>query len=416
MIYARPKGTEDVYGARMEAWLAVEEEIRGLCLAYNIREIRTPMYESVELYRRSTGETSDIVTKEMFTFTDAGGRTFALRPEGTPGVARAFIENGMSSLPMPQKYFYIMPVFRAEKPQKGRLRQHTQFGVEYLGADGPDSDAELISVAYGIIKRLGIRSGSLKINSLGGQECRKRYNSVLTAFIGDNIDKLCPDCRSRFDRNPLRALDCKNTDCAAVMAEAPTSVSVLGKECLAHFQGVQESLTNLGIPFVVDSKLVRGLDYYTRTVFEIVSTDLGAQDALCGGGRYDGLVTGIGGPNTPAVGFGMGIERLLIAMNQEQADAKPGPVYVGHIGDEGRLAAGKLTQTLRDAGISAERDLLGRSVKAQMKAADKLASPFSMIIGADEAAGGTVSIKNMTSGETAGVNINEIVRFIKERM
>jgi histidyl-tRNA synthetase len=355
----------------------------------------------------------------MFTFTDAGGREYALRPEGTAGVVRAFIENGMSSLSMPQKFFYIMPVFRAEKPQKGRYRQHHQFGIEYIGAYGPECDAEVISVAKELLDGLGITDAELHINSIGWPRCRAKYNETLKAFLGENIEKLCPTCKERFERNPLRVLDCKNEGCKALMAGAPTSVNTLDKECRSHFDGVLAALENLGIDYIVDPFLVRGLDYYTRTVFEFKSTSLGAQDTVCGGGRYDGLIAECGGQDTASVGFGMGIERLLLIMEEKGLIkahmAEAGPVFIGYIGDEGKKAGAKLAQELRRAGIPCEYDIIERGVKAQMKRADKLNAGYSVIVGGDEVLTGRVNIKDMRTGEAVERGFDEVEVYFKER-
>jgi histidyl-tRNA synthetase len=410
MTFSRPKGTNDFYGEQIKDWQAIEEIIRKLCGEYLISEIRTPMYEYAELFQRGVGETTDIVQKEMFTFKDAGDRLFALRPEGTANVARSFIENGMASLPMPLKLFYVMPVFRAEKPQKGRYRQHHQFGVEYFGAAGPECDAEVISVAYELLARIGIKGAIPHINSLGCKDCRAAYNAALKAFLGDNLEKLCPACRERFEKNPLRVLDCKNTGCGELMQNAPSSLDVMDSECRGHFEGVQKHLTLLGIDFVVSSKLVRGLDYYTRTVFEFKSADLGAQDSLLGGGRYDSLVKECGGPDTAAVGFGMGLERLLIILDEQGvklSDADLKPVFAGYMGERGRTEAARLVQALRRDGIPAEFDLLGRSVKAQMKYADRLGVRYSFIIGDDEIDNNLIKIKNMDSGETVEKRLDD---------
>ncbi|MDR1703530.1 MAG: histidine--tRNA ligase [Clostridiales bacterium] len=418
MTYSRPKGTADIWGKDIAAWRRVEDAIRALCRAFCIDEIRTPMYEYEELFRRGIGETTDVVQKEMFTFTDAGGRDYALRPEGTAGVVRAFIENGMSSLSMPQKLYYIMPVFRAEKPQKGRYRQHHQFGIEYIGAYNPECDAEVISVARELLFKLGIEDVELHINSIGWPECRAKYNNAFKTFLGKNIDKLCPTCRERFEKNPLRVLDCKNESCKALMAGAPTSVDTLDKECRAHFMGVLAALEALGIDYIVDPFLVRGLDYYTRTVFEFKSTSLGAQDTVCGGGRYDGLIAECGGQDTASVGFGMGIERLLLIMEEKglikaQTD-ETGPVFIGYIGYSGKNAGARLALELRRVGIPCEYDIMERGVKAQMKRADKLNAAYSIIIGDDEVETGRVKIKDMRTGEAVEKGIDDVITYFKE--
>ncbi|MCL2702248.1 MAG: histidine--tRNA ligase [Defluviitaleaceae bacterium] len=421
MAFSRPKGTSDFFGEQILEWQAIEDIIRELCAGFLINEIRTPMYEYAELFRRGVGETTDIVQKEMFTFKDAGDRLFALRPEGTANVARAFIENGMASLPMPLKLYYIMPVFRAEKPQKGRFRQHHQFGVEYFGAAGPECEAEVISVASALLERIGIKGAVPHINSLGCKDCRAAYNAALKMFLGDNLEKLCPICRGRFEKNPLRVLDCKNAECAGLVANAPLSVDIMDEECGNHFEGVKRNLDLLGIDYIVSERLVRGLDYYTRTVFEFKSTDLGAQDSLLGGGRYDGLMKDCGGPDTAAVGFGMGLERLLIILEGQGvklSDIDIRPVFAGFIGGRGRDEAVKLVQNLRKNGIPAEFDLLGRSVKAQMKYADKLGAAYAIVIGDGEIENDSVEVRDMRKGGSEVQSLSNLseyfVRLYKE--
>lgn len=414
MRFTKPKGTSDFYGDNIREWQAIEGMIRQMCAEFSIGEIRTPMYENVDLFKRGVGETTDIVEKEMFVFNDAGGRTFALRPEGTANVARAFIENGMGALPRPVKMYYIMPVFRAEKPQKGRFRQHHQFGVEYLGAGESACDAEVISVAAELLRRVGIKGARPQINSLGCVDCRARYNQALTAFLGDNLDKLCQTCAARFGKNPLRVLDCKNASCRELMGGAPLPMDVLDEECRAHFDDVVRELKILGIEYDLAPRLVRGLDYYTRTVFEFISADLGAQDALLGGGRYDGLMESCGGAATPAVGFGMGLERLLIILGEQGINLARGdarPVFAGYMGERGREAAVRLVQDLRRRGVPAAVDLMGRSVKAQMTYADKIGALYSLVLGDDEIDGGAVKVKNMDSGESAVRRIDDLAEF-----
>lgn len=414
MTYSRPKGTSDIYGNEAAAWRSVEKTIHSVCRDFRFEEIRTPMYEHTEVFTRGVGETTDIVQKEMFTFQDAGGRSLTLRPEGTAGVARAFVENSMFGGVMPVKLYYIMPNFRAEKPQKGRSRQHTQFGVEFFGAETAECEAEVISVAYEVIRRLGIRGVELRINSIGCAECREKYNSVLKQFLGGKINELCAECAKRFQKNPLRALDCKNENCKKIMASAPSPLSVLDEECAGHFEKVKDCLNNLGISYIVDEKLVRGLDYYTRTVFEFISSDLGAQSSLGGGGRYDGLIEALQGPETPAVGFGMGIERLLIVLESQGLLPNTEPqttVFAGHMGEAGKALACSMIHKLRQNGISAEGDILGRSVKAQMKFADKLGAKYSLIIGDDEVKTGIFKIKDMKTGAVTEIAANGIIEF-----
>ena len=314
MLTEAPKGTKDIYGSYMEEWQRVEQVMRELCSDFGIKEIRIPIFEHTELYLRGVGETTDIVQKEMYTFKDKADRSITLRPEGTAGVARSFIEHGMYNNPQPTRRFYIGPMFRYENTQKGRQRQFHQFGVEMLGSYSPALDAEAISVVAELLKRLGIKDVELRINSLGCNECRQRYNTALKEYIGSNIDKLCDDCKSRFDKNPLRVLDCKEESCQRIIAEAPVVLDYLDDECKEHFETVKAILDDMGIKYTVDEKIVRGLDYYTRTVFEFVANGIGTQGTVCGGGRYDNLIAECGGQPMGCAGFAVGIERLLLML------------------------------------------------------------------------------------------------------
>ncbi|GHV41572.1 histidine--tRNA ligase [Clostridia bacterium] len=407
--YTKPFGTNDICGADVFAWQYVENKIRELCADFGITEIRTPMFEDTELFVRGVGETSDIVTKEMFSFTDPGGRNYTLRPEGTVNAARAYLENGLFNAPQPYKLFYIAPNFRAERPQKGRYRQFHQFGVEYFGAESPYADAEVIFIFHEILRRVGVKNTALKINSLGGAACRQKYNEILKGFIGENLERLCPTCRERFEKNPLRVLDCKNEQCKNIIKNATAAVDCLGTECAAHFSAVKSALDSLGVSYEVDPAIVRGLDYYTRTVFEFHSTDLGAQSALGGGGRYDGLIEECGGSPTGSVGFGVGIERLLIVLN-EQGAPLPRPqnpsVCFAYSGEDAKILAFSFANTLRKNGVYAEFDCCERSMKAQFKLSDKLNADFTAIIGGDEIANGYVTVKNMKSGGQERLPLN----------
>jgi len=419
MKFAKPKGTNDIYGKEMNAWHYIEGVIAELCKNYSISEIRTPMYEQADLFVRTIGETTDIVTKEMFSFTDSGGREYVLRPEGTANAARAYIENGVSGEAQPTKWYYISPAFRAERPQKGRYRQFTQFGVEYFGSYEPSADAELISVGYALLRRLGITNAELHINSLGGDKCRAKYNEVLKKYIGENINNFCATCRERFEKNPLRVLDCKSETCQAMIAGAPAPVDNLDEECRLHFDSVCQSLENMGIPFVIDPLCVRGLDYYTKTVFEFISPDLGAQSTVCGGGRYDKLVGECGGAETGAVGFGLGLERLAIILTEKGLLPElknNAAVYLGSVGEKGSAKARELTFALRQKKLSAECDIVGRSVKAQFRYADKIRAEFVAILGDDEVDKGVVRIKRMATGEENEVAVGGIVEWVSENI
>lgn len=419
MLTEAPKGTKDIYGSYMEEWQRVEQVMRELCSDFGIKEIRIPIFEHTELYLRGVGETTDIVQKEMYTFKDKADRSITLRPEGTAGVARSFIEHGMYNNPQPTRRFYIGPMFRYENTQKGRQRQFHQFGVEMLGSYSPALDAEAISVAAELLKRLGIKDVELRINSLGCNECRQRYNTALKEYIGSNIDKLCDDCKSRFDKNPLRVLDCKEENCQRIIAEAPVVLDYLDDECKEHFETVKAILDDMGIKYTVDEKIVRGLDYYTRTVFEFVANGIGAQGTVCGGGRYDNLIAECGGQPMGCAGFAVGIERLLLmleAQNGEFKETNEMDIYIGSIGKEGLVKSQGIAYRMRSEGIRAEGDSVGRSVKAQMKYANKIGAKYSVILGDNEIAEDTANLKNMETGEQEQIKVSELVEIMKKKI
>jgi len=406
-----PKGTKDIYGPEALAWQKLEADIRDICRTFGFGELRTPIFEYTELFVRNVGETTDVVQKEMYTFNDKSERSLTLRPELTAGFARAVVEHSLYSASLPLKLYYIGPCFRYERPQAGRMRQFHQFNLEVYGASGPEADGEILAVGYTVLKKLKLKNIELHINSLGGPACRKKYNEVLKAFIGENIDKLCPTCMERHKTNPLRVLDCKEEKCRAVLAEAPSSIDALDKECREHFEALQKILKAYGIPFVIDPKLVRGLDYYTRTVFEFISGDIGAQGTVCGGGRYDNMLEECGGPSTPAVGFAMGMERLLMAQGLEEFRPSCG-LYLGHIGEAAGEFARKTVFELRQQGLAAEGDLMSRSVKAQMKYANKIGAKYALIIGDDELGSGRANIKNMETGDQENVELDKLAEFL----
>lgn len=419
MLTEAPKGTKDIYGSYMEEWQRVEQVMRELCSDFGIKEIRIPIFEHTELYLRGVGETTDIVQKEMYTFKDKADRSITLRPEGTAGVARSFIEHGMYNNPQPTRRFYIGPMFRYENTQKGRQRQFHQFGVEMLGSYSPALDAEAISVVAELLKRLGIKDVELRINSLGCNECRQRYNTALKEYIGSNIDKLCYDCKSRFDKNPLRVLDCKEESCQRIIAEAPVVLDYLDDECKEHFDTVKAILDDMGIKYTVDEKIVRGLDYYTRTVFEFVANGIGAQGTVCGGGRYDNLIAECGGQPMGCAGFAVGIERLLLmleAQNGEFKETNEMDIYIGSIGKEGLVKSQGIVYRMRSEGIRAEGDSVGRSVKAQMKYANKIGAKYSVILGDNEIAEDTANLKNMETGEQEQIKVSELVEIMKKKI
>ncbi|MBO5777346.1 MAG: histidine--tRNA ligase [Clostridia bacterium] len=406
-----PKGTKDMLPSEAYKWHYVEDIARRTAHSFGFKEIRTPTFEHTELFLRGVGETTDIVNKEMYTFNDKGDRSMTLRPEGTAGVARSYIENGLAQNGLPLKTYYIASIFRYEKPQNGRLREHHQFGVEMYGSDLPKADVEVISLANTFLHNVGLKELALNINSIGCKECRAKYNQALKEYIGANLDGMCATCKSRFDKNPLRILDCKEERCKAITANAPKILDYLCDDCKEHFDGVQKGLKALDIPFTVNSGIVRGLDYYTRTVFEFVSTDIGAQGTVCGGGRYNHLVEEVGGKPTPAAGFGLGLERLLLVLentNNLRAEEKGIDVYVAPLGERASDESQAICQQLRVAGLSAETDLMGRSLKAQMKYADKINAHYVAIIGDDELDQGVATVKNMKEGESKQITLDDL--------
>jgi len=419
MGISAPRGTNDFYGNYIDALQELEAKIRNLCDDFGYNEIRTPMFERLELFQRGVGETTDIVQKEMYTFTDKSRhqREFALKPEGTAGVARAYLERKIYADTQPTKFYYITPAFRYEKPQAGRFRQFHQFGVELFGADGPSADAEVIGLGYQLLKRLGIEKVKLNINSLGNKKTRKAYNELLVHFLKANEEHLCETCKERMVKNPLRVLDCKVETCQHIIKDAPLMINHLSDEDRKHFEDVLELLDVMGIPYEVNPWIVRGLDYYTRTVFEFISEDIGAQGTVCGGGRYDGLIEEMGGAPTPAVGFAAGMERLLMTVEKLKGDFQAKrkiDVFVGYIGDKAKIRAFGLVNDLRAKGVHTATDLLDKSLKAQMKYANKIDAAFSCIIGDDELESGEIALKNMETGEKINLKMSEIDTFVNK--
>ena len=393
---------KDVMPTESAKWQYVERLMRELCAKHGFCEVRTPVLEHTELFLRGVGSTTDIVQKEMYTFTDKGDRSVTLKPEGTAGVVRAFVESGLAGGALPVKMFYLnAPIFRYERPQAGRLREHHQFGVEMFGAKNAAADAECIALVFDLLSRLGVTGLSANINSIGCKECRPKYSAALREYLKDNLDNLCDTCKTRYEQNPLRILDCKEEKCKAICAGAPKTIDCLCDECKEHFESLKACLDALHIPYTVNPMIVRGLDYYTKTVFEVVSDALGAQSAVCGGGRYDYLVEEVGGPSVPAVGFGMGMERLIIMLENmgiKLPEQKTPDVYIASMGDNAFMAAMKLAYTLRDEGIYAEFDHVGRSFKAQFKFADKVGARSVIVIGDSELETGEYKLKNMRDG------------------
>lgn len=410
-----PKGTKDMLPLESYKWHFVEQKARDIAKKFNFKEIRTPMFEHTELFLRGVGETTDIVTKEMYTFEDKGGRSITLKPEGTAGVARAYIENALDQVVLPMKTYYLSPIFRYERPQNGRLREHHQFGVELYGSDDPSSDAEVILLAKTFLNEVGLKQIELNINSIGCPECRKKFNAALKEYIGQNLEKMCKQCQERFDKNPLRILDCKEEKCKAIVKEAPSILDFLCDDCKNHFESLKSNLDALGIEYKVNPMIVRGLDYYTRTVFEFVSTDIGAQGTVCGGGRYNNLVEEIGGKSTPAVGFGLGLERLLLVLeNTNNLAAKEDEIdaYIAPMGEKAKKYALVLAKDLRNAGYKVDLDLMNRGFKAQFKYANKILAKKVICIGDDEIEKGVLTIKDMATSSQIEVKKEEIEKYL----
>lgn len=408
-MITKPRGTEDVLPKDSKLWQYIENTARRVCELYGYKEIRTPVFEHTELFTRGVGDTTDVVQKEMYTFEDKGGRSITLKPEGTATLVRSYIENSLYANPQPTKLSYMTPCFRYEKPQSGRLREFHQFGIECFGASSPATDAEVISLACMFLSELNLKGIKLNINSIGCPVCRKDYNQKLKAYFEEYKEQLCPTCLERLEKNPMRIIDCKSEICSKIAEKAPKIVDYLCDECHNHFENTKERLDNMGIEYTVNPDIVRGLDYYTKTVFEFVSDCLGAQSTVCGGGRYSGLVEELGGKPADGIGFATGLERLILVLKAQQGEAAviedtPG-IFIATMGDTAEKMAQKLIFELRRMGIHAEQDLCGRSLKAQMKYADKLSSRYSVVIGDDEIAKNKAILKSMSTGETAEISL-----------
>jgi len=417
-----PRGTQDILPGEVEKWQYIEKVATDLCRAYQYNEIRTPIFESSELFTRGVGDTTDIVQKEMYMFEDRGGRSLALRPEGTASVVRSFVGNKLfGNANQPTKLFYSGPMFRYERPQAGRYRQFVQFGVEALGSEDPAIDAEVLSLAMGIYKKLGLRKLKLVVNSLGDGDSRQAHREALINHFKPRIGEFCSDCQNRLEKNPLRILDCKKDRDHELMATAPSILDYLNEESKAYFEKVQSYLTSMDVEFVVDPTLVRGLDYYNHTAFEIMSEaeGFGAITTLCGGGRYNGLVQEIGGPETPGIGFAFSIERLIAALEAEKVEL---PIqqgvdcYIVAMGEEAKAYGVRLLHQLREAGISSEKDYLDRKVKAQFKSADRHQAKYVAVIGENELQENKVNVKDMATGEQEEVAIDSFVDHIKSKL
>ena len=420
MLTKAPRGTKDITPKDAYKWNYVENKFREICSLFGYEEMRTPIFEHTELFKRSVGDTTDIVQKEMYSFTDKGERDITLKPEGTAGVVRAFIENKLYADTQPTKLFYITPCFRYERPQAGRQRQFHQFGIEALGSDKPSLDAEVIALAVQFFNEVGLKDLAVSINSVGCPTCRAEYNAKLKEYLDTKSDVLCETCLDRKDKNPMRVIDCKNPNCKENLNDIPFMVDHICDECKDHFEKLQSYLKEVDINFVVDRSIVRGLDYYKKTAFEIISNDIGSQSTVCGGGRYDGLVEQLGGPKgVSGIGFGLGVERLLLTMennNIEIENPYATDIFIVTIGDEAKTKSFKLLKDLRTNHISAENDHLDRSVKAQFKYSDKINAKFTIVIGDDELANDTATLKNMSTSEQTTIKLSEIVKELKSRL
>lgn len=409
MNIKRPNGTEDVIPKNIHKWHTVEKIAKDVAESYGFGEIRVPTFENTELFMRSVGETTDVVQKEMYTV-KAKESEFTLRPEGTAGAIRAMLQNGLLNEALPQRVYYVLSCFRHERPQAGRLREFHQFGLEMAGSPSPVADAEVISLANTILKRLELKNIELYINSIGCPTCRAKYHDALRTYFESRKDELCETCQERLIKNPMRILDCKSPICQEIGKDAPVILDYLCEECGNHFESLKKYLTNLGIEYKVNPKIVRGLDYYTKTVFEFVTTEIGAQGTVCGGGRYDGLIEQLGGQHTPALGFGMGIERLILLMDKQNCDylmPKKCDIYFATMGDAALEKAMELSSSLREYGYFAEYDVMNRGLKAQMKYANKIGAAFTVVLGDNELESGIVKLKEMTKGTETEIRLDD---------
>lgn len=406
----RPKGTQDVTPSQMYKWNTVESVVKEAAGSFGFKEIRIPTFEDTGLFVRSVGDTTDVVQKEMYTVTAKGDAEFTLRPEGTAGTIRALIENGILNEGFPQKVFYVLSCFRHEKPQAGRLREFHQFGCEMAGTKDPRADAEVISLAKNILDTLGLKGIKLYINSIGCPECRAKFQNALKEYFSAHTDELCETCLGRLEKNPMRILDCKSPVCSEIAKDAPVILDYLCNECSEHFEKLKSYLGAMNIEFEINPKIVRGLDYYTKTVFEFVTTDIGAQGTVCGGGRYDGLIETLSGKPCPALGFGMGLERLILTMESQGLDfaqESTCDIYIASMGDAASVKAMQICRELRANGVFAECDVVGRGLKPQMKYADKIGAKFVAVLGDSELESGTANLKNMKTGEQTPIPLDD---------
>ena len=410
IVTKAPRGTADKLPSQMYKWHTVEKAASQIAEAYGCKELRTPTFEHTELFQRGVGDTTDVVQKEMYTFNDKKGRSITLKPEGTAGAVRAALENGLLNEALPFKLYYLTGCFRYEAPQSGRLREFKQFGVEYFGTNSPISDAELICLADSIFKFLKLENVTLEINSIGCPKCRAEYQKALKEYYGQYREQLCDTCKERLEKNPMRLLDCKSEICHGFAKKAPVILDYLCEECREHFDKVKSALDEMNIKYVINPRIVRGLDYYTNTVFEFISENCGTQGTICAGGRYNGLVEEIGGKSVPGLGFAMGLERVIMVMDAQNAEYEPAKgcdLFIAGTDEVSSMYAMGLVRQLREYGFWAECDIVGRSLKAQMKYADKIGANFSMVIGENEIQAGKAELKNMKTGEKLSAAIGD---------
>lgn len=412
LITKAVKGTKDVLPGEIYKTQYIESTALDVAERFGFKEIRTPVFEHTELFQRGVGDTTDVVQKEMYTFDDKGGRSITLRPEGTAGAARSFLENGLCNETLPQKVCYLTSCYRYEKPQAGRLREFHQFGVECFGAQSPLADAEIISLANTFFKELGVKDLTLEINSIGCPTCRAEYHKALKTYFEGRKDELCDTCKDRLERNPMRILDCKSPVCSKIAKDAPVVLDYLCDECREHFEKVKSYLNAQNIAFKVNPRIVRGLDYYTKTVFEFISESIGAQGTVCGGGRYDGLIEELGGQKTPSLGFGLGIERLMLLMEAQGCEfpkeSMP-DLFIAALGEKAQLKAVEIANDMREEGFTCLYDVNGRGLRAQMKYANKLGAKYTIVLGDDEVESGIAKLKNMESGEETEIALQTFV-------
>lgn len=420
MLTKAPRGTKDITPSESYKWNYIENKFREVCSLYGYEEIRTPIFEHTELFKRGVGDTTDIVQKEMYSFLDKGERDITLKPEGTAGVIRAFIENKLYAQTQPTKLFYITPCFRYERPQAGRQRQFHQFGIEALGSDNPSIDAEVISLAVQFFNELGLKDLAVRINSVGCPICREKYNEKLKNYLESKKEYLCETCLDRKDKNPMRVIDCKNPTCKENIADIPFMIDNICDECSTHFEKLKEYLDEMNINYMVDKTIVRGLDYYKKTAFEIISNDIGSQSTVCGGGRYDGLVEQLGGPKgISGIGFGLGAERLLLTLENNNIEIENNnsiDIFIATIGENAKTKSFSILSDLRKNHISSENDHLDRSIKAQFKYSDKIKSKFTVVIGDDEINKDIVTLKDMRTSEQTTIKLSELTNELKNRL